>query len=59
MLRNFDPLVDRDCVMLDGKCNCPRLPGHAFPECEKYGQKGETVHAVNCQCEFCKAKLTK
>lgn len=32
-------LVDRDCVMLDGKCNCKRQPGKAFPECEKYGRE--------------------
>lgn len=29
-------LMDRDCVMLDGACDCIRLPGNSFPECKKY-----------------------
>lgn len=32
----IDPLVDRDCIMLDGRCDCPRLPGKSFPECKRY-----------------------
>lgn len=33
-LNRIDPLVDRNCVMLDGNCNCPRLEGNSFPECK-------------------------
>jgi hypothetical protein len=29
-------LLDRDCVMLDGNCDCPRLEGKSFPECRRY-----------------------
>lgn len=35
----IDPLVDYDCVILDGYCDCIRLPGNTFPECKKYGEK--------------------
>ncbi len=31
-----DPLVDRDCVILDGRCDCPRKKGQSFPECKRY-----------------------
>jgi len=31
-----DPLVDRDCVILDGQCDCVRLPGNSLPECKRY-----------------------
>lgn len=30
-----DRLVDRDCVMLDGSCDCERSEGATFPECRK------------------------
>lgn len=36
LTKRKDLLVDRECVILDGKCDCPRLPGHTFPECKKY-----------------------
>lgn len=33
--RGIDPLVARDCVLLDGKCDCPRP---VYDTC-KYGEK--------------------
>ena len=32
----MDPLLDRDCVILDGACDCKRLEGHTLPECKRY-----------------------
>lgn len=40
----MDHLVDRDCVILDGKCDCPRQEGKAFPDCKKYGKKEEPLN---------------
>lgn len=36
LTKRKDLLVDRGCVMLDGACDCVRLPGNSFPECKKY-----------------------
>jgi len=35
----FNILLDRDCVMLDGKCDCLRRKGKSFPICKKYTSK--------------------
>lgn len=32
----IDPLLDRNCVLLDGACNCRR--GHLYEDC-KYSEK--------------------
>lgn len=35
----IDPLVVRDCVILDGKCDCIRLNKNSLPDC-KYLKNG-------------------
>lgn len=35
LTKRKDLLLDRNCVILDGKCDCPRLEGNSFPECKR------------------------
>lgn len=37
MATKNDPLVNRDCVILDGHCDCPPNPNGGIPFCRKYG----------------------
>jgi hypothetical protein len=39
-----DILVDKDCIILDGQCDCPRLEGHSLPECKRYGKNEDDTH---------------
>lgn len=41
---NNDFLTDRDCVILDGQCDCPRLKGNSLPECKKYPAKHQPIN---------------
>jgi len=34
-----DWLYDKNCVILDGECDCLRKPGASLPECKKYTQR--------------------
>lgn len=43
-----DFLTDRDCAILDGECNCPRINGDKFPFCQKYGTLKALSIKNNC-----------
>lgn len=41
----MDKLINRDCAILDGNCNCIKLPGNFLPECKLIKEKNNDIIA--------------